>query len=118
MPKFTEDKLNQMCKNISDTEDEKMRHAFEMLKDALSRNPIIPNSDLDVFVQGSYANKTNIISNSDIDINICYKRNYVYDVHEGFPVNNIKTVDISNIFLILKTLWNRCYKMLLGRMKS
>lgn len=36
---------------------------------------------VDIFLQGSYANRTNIQKDSDIDIVICYKKAYYYDIN-------------------------------------
>lgn len=37
-------------------------------------------NDVEIFLQGSYANSTNIKKDSDVDIVICYKKSYFYDI--------------------------------------
>lgn len=83
MPKFTEEQLNQMCRPASNTEEIKLKNAESMLRKALSTSTIVHPSKYDIFGQGSYANNTNIRLNSDIDINISYKKAFYYDVPEG-----------------------------------
>lgn len=62
------DCLERWASPISDTEDEKVTNSVEMIKKSILDSDALNNKDIDVFIQGSYANETNIKSESDVDI--------------------------------------------------
>lgn len=89
---FTEEQLERFAAPISTTEDIKCKNAINMIKSSLIKlgltdsnlaavplfkdtnsysirmKSVIDNRDIKIFVQGSYANGTNIKENSDVDI--------------------------------------------------
>ena len=88
MPRFTEEQLNKMCRPASETEEKKMKNAEQIVKKAMAASTIIQSSKYEIYGQGSYANNTNIRSNSDIDINICYTAAFYYDSPNGKAENS------------------------------
>lgn len=89
---FTEEQLKRFAAPLSQTEDEKCKHAIEMVRDALKNlgftddskmiTPIYTDTysyslemrttdysrKIKLFIQGSYANNTNVRTESDVDI--------------------------------------------------
>lgn len=72
-----------MSKPASDTEEEKINHAISALKNAMAQCKNIPSTAYTIFVQGSYANNTNVRTESDVDLNICYTDAFYYKIPEG-----------------------------------
>ncbi len=89
--KFTENMLNEYSQPLSITEDTQCKNAISMVADALKKyglsddgniQPLYPDTyayslrlrnadnsrNVKIFVQGSYANNTNVRANSDVDI--------------------------------------------------
>ncbi|MCR5769678.1 MAG: nucleotidyltransferase [Butyrivibrio sp.] len=91
--KFTEEKLKQMAQPLSDTENDKCLHAIKAIRDALKplgyysttgdevgiitegshaysvrMKKHYSTEDIEIFVQGSYANNTCVRGESDVDI--------------------------------------------------
>lgn len=88
--KFTEEELKRYAEPISETEEEKCKNAIRMVGDALKELGFIDNDsirkayqdslsyelrmsnnegyDVKIFMQGSYANNTNVRGSSDVDI--------------------------------------------------
>jgi len=56
------------AKPPSDTEEEKCRHAITAVRKAVNASALITKHDIEVFVQGSYRNNTNVRLESDVDI--------------------------------------------------
>lgn len=50
---------------------------YQIIKEKLEKNFW---SEVDIFLQWSYSNSTNIKKDSDIDIVICYKKSYFFDI--------------------------------------
>lgn len=105
--KFTEKQLESMASSISATEEEKCKHAINMVRDALKEidyldddNDIyLEHSDtlsytinmrkkatdvrIKLLIQGSYANKTNISSESDVDIAVILESTFMSEYRPG-----------------------------------
>lgn len=110
--KFTEQQIEKMASPISQTEEEKCKNAIRMVRDALKQldytddNKDISyevtdtfsftlemrkrNSDVRIklLVQGSYANKTNIRSESDVDIAVILESTFYPNYRSGVSGNN------------------------------
>lgn len=63
-----EDRLQVWSKPPSQTEIEKCERAERMIKEAIQNDPILSKRKINIFAKGSYANRTNIPSDSDVDI--------------------------------------------------
>lgn len=100
--KYKESDLENYASPIGKTEDEKCRHAIEMVRDALTPAGYQPDGDIEqgesdtnnlvlnmsrsewqkpkkkikILVQGSYANKTNVPSESDVDVAIVLESSF------------------------------------------
>lgn len=71
--KFTEDTLKNWTKRSSDTEQQKIDNAVNMIKSAIENNDDLKEKDIEIFAQGSYPNNTNVKLDSDVDVNIMHK---------------------------------------------
>ena len=88
MAKFTEETLTRWTKPPSETEANKLENAKKMVKDAIDNDEKLKAKSIEVFVQGSYANNTNVKLNSDIDINVRYTGAFYYDLPKGKTKDN------------------------------
>lgn len=70
MAKFTEETLSFWIKPLSKTEEERVTNTINMIKSAIKEISDFNELEYEVFAQGSYANNTNVRTNSDIDINV------------------------------------------------
>ena len=106
--KFTEAMLKSYAQPLSDTENEKCKHAIREIRDALKElgysstsdaiEPIerdtfsystmlkraYTNEEIQIFIQGSYANNTCVRGDSDVDIAIMRKDQYEYAFRKPF----------------------------------
>ena len=102
---FSETKLRSFAAPISDTEDQQCRNAINMIRNALKlKNYYDSDSDImqfsgsssyyirmrdnagnkiKIFIQGSYANKTNIRKESDVDIAVVRENHFHTNYREG-----------------------------------
>lgn len=83
MAKFAEETLIKWTKSLSTSEDGRVQNAISMVKSAIDNDKNLKDKSIEVFVQGSYANKTNVRQDSDIDINVRYTGAFYYDLPEG-----------------------------------
>lgn len=63
-----EDQLSGWTKPSSDTEKDKQDRTERMIRDAIDAHAPFDNCSLKVFAKGSYANNTNVRTDSDVDI--------------------------------------------------
>lgn len=85
--RFSEETLINWTKPPSNTENEKLKNAERIVKDALQLDNFLCSKGIKTFCQGSYANDTNIRLNSDIDINVNYTDAFYYDLPQGLDKN-------------------------------
>ena len=105
--KFTEIQLNKMASPISQTEEEKCKNAIRMVRDAmkllnytddgkeissylsdtysyvLNLRQRYSNKEITLLVQGAYANKTNISSESDVDVSVILESTFIPNYRYG-----------------------------------
>ncbi len=83
MSKFSEDVFMGWSKPASESEEQRISNAIDMVKSAIKSNADLQNKDIEIFVQGSYANNTNVRSNSDIDVCIMLKDTFSSKYPQG-----------------------------------
>lgn len=105
--KFTEEQIKSMASPISQSEDEKCKNAIKMIRDAmvdldytddgndiktyssdtfsysLEMRQRFTNKKIVLLVQGSYANKTNIPSESDVDVAVILVSSFTAKYRKG-----------------------------------
>lgn len=69
----------------SQTQQDKAENAVTAVRKAVAASSVLASRSIDVFVQGSYANRTNVRQDSDVDICVCYTGAFFpdYSMSEG-----------------------------------
>ena len=88
-----EDKLKKWCLPPSETEKEKIDNAINMIKSAIRDSQELKELDIEVFVQGSYANNTNVKTSSDVDVCIMLKSTFFTEYPSGLGHSDYGFVD-------------------------
>jgi len=91
--KYSESQLENFSKPISDSEEQRCKNMINMIKDAI--NDYYNNTNdykmkidnYEIFLQGSYANNTNVKQNSDVDICVMYKNVFRYRMPSGYSLD-------------------------------
>ncbi|HEX5120070.1 MAG TPA: nucleotidyltransferase [Pseudonocardiaceae bacterium] len=78
-----EEKLAGWTGISSPTEQDKQDRTERMVRDAIEAHPAFEGHDIEVYVKGSYANKTNVRADSDVDVAV--KCNEVLYYEEATP---------------------------------
>lgn len=110
--KYTEQQVSKMASPISQTEDEKCKNAIRMVRDAMKKlnytddgkdirsfvaesysyaldlRQIYSDKKITLLVQGSYANKTNIPSESDVDVAVILESTFTTTYRKGILREN------------------------------
>ena len=119
---FTEEKLKQYASPLSETENQKCLRAIREIRDALkdlgystasdSINPIeadtyaystilkkaYTNEEIQIFIQGSYANNTCVKGDSDVDIAIMRKDLFEYSFQKSFSGGSASHKEEARVF--------------------
>lgn len=83
MPKLSELTFDNWSKPASENEEQRISNAISMIKDAIHSSNELANKNIDIFIQGSYANNTNVRANSDIDVCIMLKDTFSSKYPDG-----------------------------------
>ncbi len=108
--RYTESQLEGFTKPISDTENQRCENMIKMVKEAIqdyyieTRDNKMNLSDYEIFLQGSYANNTNVKQNSDVDICVMYKNVFHYSMPEGYSLNGSYTDSSLDYFELRNTI--------------
>ena len=76
MPKYIGEQLTGWTKPPSNSEQTKLENSARMARVAINSDEKLKKKSTENFGLGSYANNTNVILNSDIDINVRYTGGY------------------------------------------
>lgn len=91
--RYTENQLESFTKPISDSENQRCENMIRMVKDAIqnyyseTRDYKMNLNNYEIFLQGSYANNTNVKQNSDVDICVMYKNVFHYSMPDGYSLD-------------------------------
>lgn len=112
--KFTERQIEKMASPIGQTEDEKCKNAIRMVRDAMKKlnytddgkdirsftadsysyaldlRQMYSDKKITLLVQGSYANKTNIPSESDVDVAVILESTFTSTYRKGVTWKDYK----------------------------
>lgn len=80
---YTETTLELWTRPASDTEEQKMETTINMIKSAVASSKDLENLSVEVFVQGSYANNTNVRTSSDVDVCVMLKSTFFTEYPAG-----------------------------------
>lgn len=81
--RYTEATLQLWTKPASDTEEQKIENTISMIKSAINSSNELKSLEIDIFVQGSYANNTNVRTNSDVDVCVMLKSTFYTEYPNG-----------------------------------
>ena len=90
--KYTESQLSGFTKPISESEEQRCQNMINMVKSAIKEyynntyDSEMNLNNYEIFLQGSYANNTNVKQNSDVDICVMYKNAFHYDMPNGMDL--------------------------------
>lgn len=79
-----EDKFKTWSTGPSKTEEERCENAIKMITDAIKASEKLKNRDVRIFLQGSYRNKVNVRSDSDVDIGVVCKDVFYAHYPKGY----------------------------------
>ncbi|MDO4889422.1 MAG: nucleotidyltransferase [Candidatus Saccharibacteria bacterium] len=80
--KFEEETFTAWAQPLSITEEQRAKNTISMIKSALKDNQFFNDYNVNVFLQGSYANNTNVRTDSDIDVCVMCKKVF----HVKYPI--------------------------------
>ena len=75
--------LRQWAKPPGQTEREKCERSVRMIQNAINKDSKLSSMDISVFAKGSFHKRTNIPSDSDVDVGVLRKNLYFNDYPEG-----------------------------------
>lgn len=81
--KYTEQQLQSWTSPLSWSEEQRAENTIKMIKAAVDANDELKTLDYEVFVQGSFANNTNVRADSDVDVCVMLKSTFYYDLPRG-----------------------------------
>lgn len=83
MGRFSEETLKGWHQPASNSEEERINHAINMIKDAIRSSDELKGLKYEIFVQGSYGNNTNVRQDSDVDVNVMLTSTFYAEYPEG-----------------------------------
>ena len=142
--KFTEDNLNAYSQPLSATEDELCKNAIRMVRDSLkplgfsdegkdisllqpetfAYSILMRSSDnsrnIKLFIQGSYANNTNVRSQSDVDIAVVQEEVFTTKYRDSSTIYPQKDADykFSSVSLPVKSFKDEVHECLVNKFGS
>ena len=81
--KYSEDTFNTWTKPLSETEKQRAENAIRMVRSAIDECEELKQFDIEIFMQGSYANNTNVRAESDVDVCVMRKDVFYYDLPQN-----------------------------------
>lgn len=98
MPALNEQTLDNWRKPPSENEEQMISNAISMIKNAIDANELLKKKDIEIVIQGSYANNTNVKLDSDIDVTIMLRETFYRIFREGATDKDYGFSDGTNSF--------------------
>jgi len=98
MSKYSEETLKNWAKSASETEEQRISNAIKMIKEAIQNYDNLRNKNIEIFVQGSYANNTNVRTKSDVDICVMLKDTFYREYPDGYTREHYGFITGTNSF--------------------
>jgi hypothetical protein len=96
MARDWESSFSYWAKPPGKTEQEKCDNAERTVRKAVDASEILQDRDVTVFSQGSYRNRTNIRTESDVDIAIRSRATFFFDLPDGVDAKDFEIVTPSS----------------------
>lgn len=90
-----EEEFRAWSKPPTATEEQRCANAESVVRNAISRFPKFRTRNIDVFVQGSYRNGTNVRASSDVDVCVCCTDVCFLDLPSGYDKASFGLVDAT-----------------------
>ena len=90
-----ESKLSRWAESPSQTEADKCDHSVNMVKKAIAADPKLKDMDITVFGKGSFFNRTNIRSDSDVDVGVRLNGLYINTYPENMSHSDFGFVNAT-----------------------
>lgn len=97
-----EEKLKRWAEPPGKTEEEKINRAVRMVREAISEDEKLSKLSIKVFAKGSFHNRTNIPSDSDVDVGVLATSYYLNDYPDGMTMSDFNFVSSSYTYEELK----------------
>ena len=81
--KYSEQTLQNWTAPLSQTEEQRAENTIKMIRNAINSCDELKTMDIDIFIQGSYANNTNVRSESDVDVCVMLRDTFHTDYAQG-----------------------------------
>lgn len=81
--KYSEETLKSWTAPLSETEEQRVENTIKMIRSTIDVSDELKFMDIEVFTQGSFANNTNVRSESDVDVCVMLKSSFFYDLPDG-----------------------------------
>ena len=81
--KYSEQTFQSWTAPLSQSEERRAENTIKMIRSAIDANSELKTMDIEVFTQGSFANNTNVRSESDVDVCVMLSSTFFYDLPEG-----------------------------------
>ncbi len=81
--KYSEETLKGWKNPASESEEQRIQNTISMIKSAISGSEDLKDLTIEVFIQGSYANNTNVHTNSDVDVCVMLKSTFYTEYPDG-----------------------------------
>ena len=98
MPKYSEETLKRWAKPANETEEQRISNAIKMIKEAIRSYDNLKHKDIEIFIQGSYANNTNVRTKSDVDVCIMLKDTFYSEYPNGYTREDYGFTEGTNSF--------------------
>lgn len=81
--RYSEQTFQDWTKPLSTTEEKRAENTINMIRSAIEANSELKQLDYEVFTQGSFANNTNVRSDSDVDVCVMLRSTFYYDLPDN-----------------------------------
>lgn len=81
--KYSEHTLQLWTAPLSDSEEKRAENTIKMIRSAIDGSNVLKGKNIEVFTQGSYANNTNVRSDSDVDVCVMLKDTFHLNLPNG-----------------------------------
>ena len=81
--KYSEQTLQSWTAPLSDSEEQRAENTINMIRSTINGSDELKTMDIEVFTQGSFANNTNVRTESDVDVCVMLNDTFHFDLPDG-----------------------------------
>lgn len=101
--RYSESTLQSWTYPLSKTEEQRVQNTISMIKSAVMNHAQLQNFDIEIFLQGSYANNTNVKQESDVDVCVMLRSAFFCNYAKGKNGSNYGYIDSDVKYLQYKS---------------